>query len=131
MIRKYLPNKSLQDLIKDTWRIIGVGNSSVLESRAICPRGHQLEHQLIPKLFRRTDYETEQDLKQAVNTWALSQNDLGYNIYIVMNSIKSSHSAGSASNSDIEFRDLLFIDLDRATDTKIQLPTKKLMLRSR
>ena len=118
MISNYSSEKSPQDLIKDTWQIIGVGNSTVLEMRGICPAGHQLKPRSISKLFRRTDYDTEQDLKQAVNTWALSQNDFGYNIYVVMNSIKSSHSTGSVSNSDIEFRDLLFIDLDRATDTK-------------
>ena len=118
MTDKYLTEKSPQDLIRDTWKIIGVGNSTILEIRGICPAGHQLKPRSISKLFRRIDYDTEQGLKQAVNTWTLSQNDLGYNMYIVMNSIRANFRNGSARDEDIEFRDLLLIDLDRATDTK-------------
>jgi hypothetical protein len=118
MISKYSSEKAPLDLIRDTWQIIGVGNSTVLEIRGICPAGHQLNPRSISKLFRSIDYDTEQDLKHAVNTWTLRQNDLGYNMYIVMNSIKPSFTSGSACDEDIEFRDLLLIDLDRATDTK-------------
>jgi len=117
MISKYFSDEAPQDLIRDTWRIIGVGDSTVLEIRGLCPREHQLNPRSISKLFRRIDYDTEQDLKQAVNTWTLSQNDRGYNMYIVMNSIKPSFTNESACDEDIEFRDLLLIDLDRATDT--------------
>lgn len=118
MTDKYITEKSPQDLIRDTWQIIGVGDSTVLEIRGICPFGHQLKPRSISKLFRRTDYGTEQQLKEAVNTWALSQNDRGYNMYIVMNTIRTNFTDGSACDEDIEFRDLLLIDLDRMKDTK-------------
>jgi len=118
MTDKYISKRSPQDLIRDTWKIIGVGNSTVLEIRGICPVGHQLEPRSISKLFRRTDYDTEKNFKQTVNNWAISQNDRGYNMYIVMNSIRPNFTDGSVCDEDIEFRDLLLIDLDRAKDTK-------------
>ena len=54
-------------------------------------------------------------------------NSLGYNIYIVMNTIKESFRGKSVGDADIRHRDLLLIDIDRvekltapATDDEIE-----------
>ena len=54
-------------------------------------------------------------------------NELGYNIYIVMNPIKPDFSGSAATDADILYRDLVLIDIDRvekkkepATDAEIE-----------
>jgi len=57
-------------------------------------------------------------LKQAFEDEAIKLNQAGYNIYVVMNTIKESFSGLSAKDEDIEYRDLLLIDIDRTTTSK-------------
>lgn len=107
--------------IKKLWQIIPVGAESVLELRALPPAG--LGAQLFPKTkhFRHKDYGSVAKLTGAFETEALSLNDAGYNIYIVMNPIKPDFVPGSrkgVTDADIDYRNLMLIDIDRAGDTK-------------
>ena len=97
-----------QEEIENLWLIKAVGMRSILEMRAI--KGKET----IIKTFKGTKYENCDDLKRAFEEEALKLNQLGYNIYIVMNPINASFTGYSAKDTDIEYRDLLLIDIDRA-----------------
>ena len=97
-----------QSEINNLWLIKAVGIYSILEIRAI--KGKEI----IIKTFKGSSYENTDDLKQAFEDEALKLNEQGYNIYIVMNPIKESFTGYSASDDDIEYRDLLLIDIDRS-----------------
>lgn len=97
-----------QSEIKKLWYIKGTDSNSILEMRAI--KGKET----IIKTFKGTRYKDTSALKQAFEDEALRLNQQGYNIYIVMNPIKESFTGYSAGDDDIEYRDLLLIDIDRA-----------------
>ena len=104
--------------IKNTWRIIEVCGNSVLELRAIWPKGVGVSQP--PKVlhFYSRDYDSVDGLKAAFEEEALRLNREGFNIYMVMNPIRPDFSGpGAAKDSDIKYRDLLLIDIDRAGDT--------------
>ena len=57
-------------------------------------------------------------MKEAFETAALDLNRRGFNIYTPMNPIRSDFNGpGCVKDSDIAFRDLLLIDIDRLGDT--------------
>lgn len=97
-----------QTEIKKLWRIKGIDSNSILEMRAI--KGQKT----VIRFFNSASYRNTDDLKQAFEDEALKLNQQGYNIYIVMNPIKESFTGHSASDEDIQYRDLLLIDIDRA-----------------
>ncbi len=99
-------NQALE--IKKLWRIKALSSKSIVEMRAI--KGKDT----IIRTFKGADYKNTDDLKQAFEDEALKLNQQGYNIYIVMNPIKASFKGYSASDDDIQYRDLLLIDIDRA-----------------
>jgi hypothetical protein len=94
--------------IKKLWRIKGIDSNSILEMRAI--KGQKT----VVKTFKLASYKDTDDLKQSFEIEAIKLNQQGYNIYIVMNPIKDSFTGYSAGDDDIEYRDLLLIDIDRA-----------------
>jgi hypothetical protein len=94
--------------IQKLWHIKAVGTKSILEMRAI--KGKET----IIKTFKGSKYANCDELKQAFENEALRLNQQGYNIYVVMNPIKDSFTGYSAGDDDIEYRDLLLIDIDRA-----------------
>lgn len=93
--------------IKNLWRIKAVNPKSIIELRAIKPSA------IITALFKGNDYNSVDDLRLAFELEALRLNGLGYNIYIMMNPINTSFKGQSAKDNDIEYRDLLLIDIDR------------------
>ena len=99
---------SQQFEIKKLWLIKAVGSKSILEMRAI--KGPKT----VIRFFKGASYKNTDDLKQSFEDEALKLNQQGYNIYIVMNPIKESFKGHSASDEDIQYRDLLLIDIDRA-----------------
>ncbi|MEI6318274.1 MAG: hypothetical protein WCS09_07160 [Pseudomonadota bacterium] len=104
--------------IKKTWHIISVGDDSVLELRALWPKGVPENRPPQTKHFRRADYPNVDVLRSAFEDTALKLNRQGYNIYTVMNPIKPDFSGtGSAKDRDIRYRDLLLVDIDRVGDT--------------
>ena len=102
------------DEIKKLWQIIAVGGRSILELRALWPAGITPNHPPVTTHFRVEDYSSVDGCKAAFEFEALRLNDRGFNIYIMMNPIKSSFSGSAAKDDDISYRDLLLIDIDRA-----------------
>lgn len=98
--------------IHNTWKIIATSETSILELRALCPKGNG-EMKPITKHFRGKDYETKERLKEAFEVEALRLNEIGYNIYIVMNPINQSFTGKAATDDDIDYRDLILIDIDK------------------
>jgi len=104
--------------IQKLWQIIGTNSSSVLELRAIWPPGILPAKPPITKHFRTQDFGGIEPCKSAFELEALGLNALGYNIYIVMNPIKSAFMGSAVTDADISFRELLLIDIDRVQKKK-------------
>lgn len=100
--------------IKKMWWIFAVGRKSILELRALVPTGSSMKTKPVTKHFRALDYKTVDDFKLAFEDEALRLNEIGFNIYIVMNPIKADFVGYAATDDDIDYRDLLLIDIDRA-----------------
>jgi hypothetical protein len=109
--------------IKKMWQIFLCRPNCILEMRALLPKGAERVHpKSLVKHFRATEFEGNRDaLRSAFEQEALRLNSMGYNVYIVMNPIKPNFPCKAAArDEDIEYRDLLLIDIDRAS--KMQCP---------
>jgi hypothetical protein len=111
--------QSLQVIaIQKLWLIISLDESSVLELRALWPKGVPDRRPPRTKLFRAEDHAGTADLRAAFERQALALNAQGYNIYVVMNPIRADLvGSGSAKDTDIQHRQLLLVDIDRIGDT--------------
>ena len=69
-------------------------------------------------LFPLRDYATKESRQEEVERVAQRLNEGGMNIYVVMNTIREDFHSGSAKDTDIEHRDWLLIDIDRAESAK-------------
>ena len=106
--------------IKKAWNIIAVGPDSVIELRPIWPKGVPGQKFERTKHFGVASYGSVGKCKDAFEKAALELNRQGFNIYTVMNPIRSDFSGpGAAKDSDIVYRDLLLIDIDRMGDTSV------------
>ncbi len=104
--------------IKKMWRIFAAGPDSVLELRALWPKGVPDKKPAKVLHFRSKDFQSVDLCKQAFEDAALALNDEGYNIYTVMNPIKPDYAdLPAVKDVDICYRDLLLIDIDRVGDT--------------
>jgi len=101
--------------IKKMWRIIDTNKNSVHELRAF---HHEDRSQVKRVLFRSSDFVSTDDMRAAFNKRALELNEQGYNIYITLNPINEDFNGKSACDTDIAYRDLLLIDIDRTGSTK-------------
>jgi hypothetical protein len=104
--------------IKNTWRIISSSQTSVLEMRAIAPSGFQNQMRSVIKHYRASEFTSIEALRLAFEYEALRLNAIGYNIYAVMNPIRSDFDGAAAKDCDISHREVMLIDIDRAQDTK-------------
>lgn len=95
------------DEIKNVWKIKAVGPNAILELRAI------KDGVIKVKLFKGDNYPSQDALKRAFEAEAEALNIAGYNIYYVMNPIRDDFKKGSAKDTDIQYRDLLLIDIDK------------------
>ncbi|MEY3978762.1 MAG: hypothetical protein RLZZ375_191 [Pseudomonadota bacterium] len=104
--------------LKKTWRLIAVGENSLLELRAIWPKGIPDPKPAHSVHFTVKDYESIAACKAAFEAKALELNKQGFNVYTVMNPIREDFKGpGAAKDDDIRYRDLLLIDIDRIGDT--------------
>jgi hypothetical protein len=105
--------------IAKIWKIFRVAPDVVLELRALWPNG--LEGGKPPRIehFRATNYSSIEAPQRAFETRALQLNDLGYNVYTVMNPIKPGFAGGAVKDDDILCRRLLLVDIDRAGQKKV------------
>jgi hypothetical protein len=104
--------------IKKMWNIFPIGPKSVMELRALSPKAapHALPPQI--KRFHVDSLANVETCKEEIERAALQLNRQGYNVYTVMNPIRSDFSGpGAAKDSDIRYRDLMLIDIDRVGDT--------------
>lgn len=105
--------------IKKLWCLIGTNDKSVLELRALWPQAILPSQFPVTKHFRVSDIGGIDSCKAAFEKEALQLNALGYNIYIVMNPIKSTFIRDAVTDEDIMYRDLLLIDIDRVDKDKV------------
>lgn len=99
--------------IKKLWQFKTAKSNSILELRAIASN-----KPIITKIYRADKFNSIAMLKQAFEEEAIRLNQAGYNIYIVMNPIKESFNGSSSKDQDIDYRELLLIDIDRVTASK-------------
>jgi hypothetical protein len=107
--------------IKKMWQIFLCHPNCILEMRALHPKSADTLHpKSLVKHFRAVEYQGDRDaLRSAFEQEALRLNSIGYNVYIVMNPIKPDFPCKAAArDEDIEYRDLLLIDIDRASNAK-------------
>lgn len=110
--------KADQNELKNVWRLIAVGENSVLELRALWPKGISGDQKAKIRHFNAKDFRSASQFKEAFEVAAITLNTEGYNIYTVMNPIRKDFvGPGGAKNTDIRYRDLLLIDIDRSGDT--------------
>ena len=104
--------------LKKTWRLIAVGESSLLELRPLWPKGIP-DYKKVPSVhFSVKDFESIAACKAAFEAKALELNQQGFNVYTVMNPIREDFKGpGAAKDDDVRYRDLLLIDIDRVGDT--------------
>ena len=107
--------------IKKMWAIFALCRDSVIELRALRPAGTGQSRPVQTKHFRVNDYAGSiARCKEAVENVALELNSQGYNVYATMNPIRPDFSGpGAAKDSDILYRHLLLIDIDRKGDTSV------------
>ena len=107
--------------IKKQWRIISTGASSIIELRALWPNGIGTSKRAITKHFSAKDYADGDSFRAAFEKETLRLNSEGYNCYIVMNPIRhdfQGNVGSAATDKDIIYRDLVLVDVDRATTAK-------------
>jgi hypothetical protein len=97
--------------ISNLWRLIDP-QSPVIELRAI---GSGRTQSL---LFPSSDFKSPEARQREFERVAHNLNTAGMNIYVVMNTIREDFCSGSVKDSDIEHRDWLLIDIDRAEPAK-------------
>jgi hypothetical protein len=100
--------------IKDMWRIVAVGNDTILELRALWPKGIPEPKPTIVKHYKVAAYASVEACKAAFECDALALNAKGYNIYTMMNPIDPTFAGGAVKDADISYRDLLLVDIDRS-----------------
>lgn len=106
--------------IKKMWNIFAIGPNSVIELRPIWPKGVPGQRFEKTKHFRAASYESVGKCKEAVERAAWELNRQGFNVYTVMNPIRPDFAGpGAVKDSDIIYRDLLLIDIDRMGGTSV------------
>ncbi|MEI6268414.1 MAG: hypothetical protein WCP01_06000 [Methylococcaceae bacterium] len=108
-------NTANQPEIRHTWVYKATTLDGVIELRAIDPTGKMYP---VIKQYRGVNYRTKELMLLAFEKDALDLNAKGFNIYTTLNPIKPDFRGQTVSDNDIDFRDLLFIDIDRSGDTK-------------
>lgn len=99
--------------IKKIWNLIELQQNSIVELRAFADKKSP-----VVKHFYCTDFQSLDELRVAFEQAALKLNNDGFNIYTVMNPIKTDLQGRSAKDRDIACRTLLLIDIDRSGTTK-------------
>ena len=108
-----------QNEIKNVWRIIGTSESCMLELRALWPSAVPNSQPPMIKHFHAENYKFLHELKVAFENEALRLNGHGYNIYTVMNPIKTPFSGRAVTDADISHRELVLVDIDRTSGEKV------------
>jgi len=105
--------RTMNSEIKKIWNLIELQQNSIVELRAFADKKSP-----VVKHFYCTDFQSLDELRVAFEQAALKLNNDGFNIYTVMNPIKTDLQGRSAKDRDIACRTLLLIDIDRSGTTK-------------
>ena len=108
--------------IKNNWKVFPAGFKKILADchdervgiRCIDP---QKNLPVLNKVFRSSNYETDNAFKDAIEQFVIQHNNEGYNVYQCVNIVNDDYNGNAVSNNDIFCLDKLFIDIDRAGDT--------------
>jgi hypothetical protein len=115
--------------VAQCWRILPVDQASILEIRAIWPKGIECGQKKTSVFdhFYSSDFESVEDLKFAFERKAEALNNAGYNVYTPLNRIARVEPGYAVKDDDISKIQLLLIDIDRtsntscpATDTEVE-----------
>jgi len=95
----------------------------LLEIRCINP----FTRAVVCKIFYRREFPSIEAFRATIEMYAIQMNLQGYNIYINLNPALPSFNGKQLSDKDIDYRDLIFFDIDRsgthkapATDAELQ-----------
>lgn len=102
----------MNEEIKKMWNVFAVDKETVLELRALAPN-----KLAVIRHFGAKQLGSAEILKAKFEKAALKLNEEGFNIYVVMNPIKSNFSGRCVTDADIKCRQLMLIDIDRSGDT--------------
>lgn len=108
---------SATDEIKKMWSIFATGPANPISLRAIWPKGGETRPSTVNETFTAADFPDIDARRAAFEAEALRLNAQGYNVYIVMNPIKPDFDGVAVGDKDIDYRDRLLIDIDRAGPT--------------
>ena len=107
---------------KRNWAIFQ-SDVSLLEIRCINP----FTRSVICRVFYRREFPSIEAFREAIEAYAIQMNLQGYNIYINVNPALPSFNGKQLSDKDIDYRDLIFFDIDRsgthkapATDAELE-----------
>lgn len=104
--------------VQKMWRVFYADSNSVFELRALWPKGVPNTKKPIYKYYWTSEYPSLDACKKAFEHDALALNAKGFNIYTVMNPICSSVGGeGATKDADIQYRNLLLVDIDRTGET--------------
>jgi hypothetical protein len=107
------------DPMRQMWRVFVPHDT--FELRYIWPKGTKRPDDYPPSAverFQRDAHNSVDEYKKAIEARAKEINDAGYNVYAVMNPIKTGATSGAATDADIDYRDLVLIDIDRNSATQ-------------
>lgn len=107
-----------QAAISKTWTIFKIDPDAPISLRAIWPKGVPGSKPAQNITFNAATYPNLVDRQKAFEDAALQLNRLGYNIYIIMNSIDPAfagdeHNGLAVKDVDIKCRRLMLVDIDR------------------
>ena len=104
--------------VQKMWGIFYADDNSVLELRALWPKGVPNKQPPIVRHYKVSNYPSLDACKAVFEKDALDLNAMGYNIYTLLNPLNPDFTGkGGAQNPDILYRDLLLIDIDRTGET--------------
>lgn len=104
--------------IKNHWRVHPVAVGHPISIRALKPKGCNLDLRPINRIFHPDNFGSIDEMKTRFEAEAVDLNNKGYNVYCVMNRIRSDFKAnGSVTDADITHRNVILIDIDRVGDT--------------
>jgi hypothetical protein len=104
--------------VQKMWGIFYADDKSVFELRALWPKGVPNKQPPLVRHYKVSNYPSLDACKAAFEEDALSLNAEGYNIYTLLNPLNPDFTGkGGAQNTDILYRDLLLVDIDRTGET--------------
>ena len=112
----------MQTEAKKNW-VLFQSDVPLLEIRCISP----FTRAVVCKIFYKQEFPSIEAFREAIEMYAIQMNLQGYNIYINLNPALPSFNGKQLSDKDIDYRDLIFFDIDRsgthkvpATDAELQ-----------